>query len=150
VKDDSDLPRDIRAWSKYDYERAENMKRLEKISVGNRFRLLGGLPLLQEPLHARLVANQSSKDLARKAEKSTRHGGGLTQEQIDAGLREADEMKEWWCGPPLRLDIHEAGEWHETNYEPKDMTEALRLASELAGVHGEEAVRVRRGEEVVG
>ena len=49
---DNDLPSDIRAFDpeqdRLAKERAENMLKLQKISVGNRFRLMFGQPLLPE------------------------------------------------------------------------------------------------------
>lgn len=47
--DDPDLEGiDLRTWDRRSYERAQNHKRLEQFSVGNRFRLMAGLPLLLE------------------------------------------------------------------------------------------------------
>lgn len=48
LKMDEDLPSDIHSFSRYDIAHAENRKAIEKISVGNRFRLIAGLPPLPE------------------------------------------------------------------------------------------------------
>lgn len=49
---DNDLPSDIRAYDpqqeQWERERAANHLRIEKISVGNRFRLMFGQPLLPD------------------------------------------------------------------------------------------------------
>lgn len=49
---DNDLPSDIRAYDpqqeQWARERAESLKRIEKLSVGNRFRLMFGQTLLPE------------------------------------------------------------------------------------------------------
>jgi len=48
LNNDEDLPSDIRLWSKYDYARAQNHKALAEMSEDNRWRLMFGLPKLQE------------------------------------------------------------------------------------------------------
>lgn len=52
ILNDDDLPADIRAWSpeveQWERERAENRRALAKMSRGNRFRLMAGLPPLPE------------------------------------------------------------------------------------------------------